>query len=62
MYERNSLMSEGNVTLEDLHIDGRIILKWILKKYVGRKQNRLIWAQDKDEWQLCGHNDGPQVQ
>jgi hypothetical protein len=35
MHERNFLMSEGNVTLEDLCID-RIILKWILKKCVGR--------------------------
>jgi hypothetical protein len=50
IYERSFLMSEG--TLEDLCIDGRIILKWILKKCVGRTYNRLIWAQDKDDWQL----------
>jgi hypothetical protein len=36
MHERNFLMSEGNVALEGLHIDGRIILNWILKKSVGR--------------------------
>jgi len=52
IYKKNFLVSEGNVTLEDLCVDGSIILKWILKNCVGRTQNGLIWAQDKDEWQL----------
>jgi hypothetical protein len=29
--------------LEDPYVDGRIILKWILRKYVGRVWTGLIW-------------------
>jgi len=29
--------------LEDLGVDGRIILKWILKKWIGEAWNKLIW-------------------
>jgi hypothetical protein len=31
--------------LEELRIDGRIILKWILNKYNGRTCIRLIWIR-----------------
>jgi hypothetical protein len=35
--------------LEDLGLDGRIILKWILKKWVGG-MDWIDLAQDRDRW------------
>ena len=34
--------------LEDLGLDGRLILKWIVKKYVGRGMDWIDLAQDSD--------------
>jgi hypothetical protein len=37
--------------LEDPGIDGRIILKWILKKWDGGGMDWIDMAQDRDRWQ-----------
>jgi len=36
--------------LEDPGVDGRIILKWIFKKRVGRDMDWIDRAQDTDRW------------
>jgi hypothetical protein len=36
--------------LEDPGIDGRIILKWIFKKWDGGGMNWIDMAQDRDRW------------
>jgi hypothetical protein len=36
--------------LEDLSVDGRIILKWILKKWGGGDVDCIDLAQDRDMW------------
>jgi hypothetical protein len=36
--------------LEDPGVDGRIILKWIFKKWDGGAWTGLIMAQDRDMW------------
>jgi hypothetical protein len=38
-----------NLHLEDLDLDGRIILKWIFEKWV-RSMDRVDPAQDRDRW------------
>jgi hypothetical protein len=36
--------------LEDPRVDGRIILKWILKKWDGGGMDWIDMAQDSDRW------------
>jgi hypothetical protein len=36
--------------LEDPGVDGRIILKWIFKKWVGGGREWIDMAQDRDSW------------
>jgi hypothetical protein len=40
--------------LEDLRVDGRIILKWIFKKWDGSME-RIDLARDRDRWQALAH-------
>jgi hypothetical protein len=37
--------------LEDPGVDGRIILKWIFKKWDGGGMDWIDMAQDRDRWQ-----------
>jgi len=36
--------------LEDPRVNGRIILKWILSKWVGGGRDWIDLAQDRDRW------------
>jgi hypothetical protein len=36
---------KGRDNSEDLGVDGRIILKWILREYVRRMWTRFIWLK-----------------
>jgi hypothetical protein len=36
--------------LEDPGVDGRIILKWIFKKWDGRGMDWIDMAKDRDRW------------
>jgi hypothetical protein len=36
---------KGRILMEDLGIDGRIILEWILRKYVGKLWTECIWLR-----------------
>jgi hypothetical protein len=36
---------KGRDHLEDLGVDGRIMLEWILNKYIGRMWTRFIWLR-----------------
>ena len=37
--------------LEDLRVDGTVILKWIFKKWDGGSARCIGLAQDRDRWQ-----------
>jgi len=36
--------------LEGLGVDGRIILRWIYRKWFGATWTGLIWFQNRDRW------------
>jgi hypothetical protein len=36
---------KGRVHLEDLGVDGSILLKWIVKKFDGRTRPTFIWIR-----------------
>jgi hypothetical protein len=38
--------------LEDLDIDGSILLKWIFKKWNLRGMGQIFLAHDRDKWQV----------
>jgi hypothetical protein len=45
--------------LENPGIDGRIILKWILKKWDGGGMDWIDMTQDRDRWRTCEHGNEP---
>jgi hypothetical protein len=44
------LIREGRDNLEDIDIDGRIILKWILSKRGCEIMNWILLFQDRTQW------------
>jgi len=40
--------------LEDPGLDGRIILRWILRMW-GRGMDWIVLARDRDRWWACGN-------
>jgi hypothetical protein len=42
--------SKGNSCLENLGVDGGIILKWIFKKRIGGGIDWINMAQNRDRW------------
>jgi hypothetical protein len=45
---------EGNRTLGDPGVNGRIILKWIFRKW-NRGMDWIKLAQDRDRWRMIGN-------
>ena len=48
------LIACSTVNLEDIDVDGKILLKWIFKKWNGEARNGLLWfATGTSEGRLC---------
>jgi hypothetical protein len=59
---RTKFLSEilkGRDFLEDLGVDGNIILKWILEKQGGMVRTGFIWLRIGTNGGTCEHGNGP---